>query len=260
VALIALAADKGSPGVTTTAVALGAVWPGRAIVAECDPAGGDLAYRLPGAGGAPLDPNRGLLSLAATARHGVEPRQVWDHVQVLNGGLEVLVGVSTAEQSSGLQGLWEGFGQAFRQVAEADVLADCGRLGPDSPSLALLRHASLLLLVTRATVESVAHTRDRLATLAGRQGASGVIGPTMGVVLVAGPNQSRDTVGQVAAVLRGAQLPVEVVGAIAHDPKSAALLNGQWGGRLGRSLLVRSAREVAARVHGLLLSPNRAAG
>jgi MinD-like ATPase involved in chromosome partitioning or flagellar assembly len=260
VALIALAADKGSPGVTTTAIALGAVWPGRTIVAECDPAGGDLAYRLPGSSGAPLDPNRGLLSLAATARHGVQPQQVWDHVQVLNGGLEVLVGVTSAEQAGGLRSLWEGFGRAFRQVAEADVLVDCGRLGPDSPSLALLRHASLLLLVARATVESVAHTRDRLAALAGGQGASGVLGPVMGVVLVAGPDESRDTAAQVTAVLRGAQLPVEVVGTIAHDPKGAALLNGQWGGRLGRSLLVRSARQVAAQVHGLLVSPSGAVG
>jgi hypothetical protein len=254
VALIALAADKGSPGVTTTAVALGAVWPGRAIVAECDPAGGDLAYRLPGPGGAPLDPNRGMLSLAATARHGVEPEQVWDHVQVLNGGLEVLVGVSTAEQSSGLRSLWDGFGQAFRGVAEADVLADCGRVGPDSPSLALLRHASLLLLVARATVESVAHTRDRLAALAGRLGGASVAGPGIGVVLVAEPDRSRQAIGQVGEVLRGAQLPAEVVGAIAHDPKGAALLSGQWGGRLGRSLLVRSTRQVAGHVHGLLSS------
>jgi hypothetical protein len=41
-ALIALAADKGSPGVTTAAVALAAVWPRRVRLAETDPAGGDL--------------------------------------------------------------------------------------------------------------------------------------------------------------------------------------------------------------------------
>ena len=48
VALIAVAADKGAPGVTTTAVALAAVWPRPVLLAECDPAGGDLVYRLPG--------------------------------------------------------------------------------------------------------------------------------------------------------------------------------------------------------------------
>ena len=42
--LIAVAADKGAPGVTTTAVALAAVWPRPVLLAECDPAGGDLVY------------------------------------------------------------------------------------------------------------------------------------------------------------------------------------------------------------------------
>jgi len=41
-ALIAIAADKGSPGVTTTSVALAAVWPRPVLLAECDPSGGDL--------------------------------------------------------------------------------------------------------------------------------------------------------------------------------------------------------------------------
>ncbi|MEV4258789.1 hypothetical protein AB0J52_36990, partial [Spirillospora sp. NPDC049652] len=40
--------------------------------------------------------------------------------------------------------------------------------------------------------------------------------------------------------------PVSVLGGLALDPKGAELLSGQWGGRLDRTLLVRSAREVAA--------------
>src|ERR1700733_5524315 len=49
-ALIAVAADKGAPGVTTTALSLAAVWPRPVLLAECDPAGGDLVYRLPAPG------------------------------------------------------------------------------------------------------------------------------------------------------------------------------------------------------------------
>lgn len=250
-ALVVVAADKGSPGVTTTAVALGAVWPRRALVAECDPAGGDLAYRLPGQGGAPLDPNHGLLSLAATARHGLDPARVWEHVQVLNGGLEVLVGVSTAEQSSGLAGLWDPLGQALARVPEADVLADCGRLGPGAPTLPLLRHAAVLLLVARATVDSVAHARDRLAALAGHFGDAGMAapGPELGLVLVTEPTESTGAAEQVGEALRAARLPAEVLGTIANDPKAARLLSGRWRGRLGGSLLVRTARQVAAQLH-----------
>ena len=249
VSLVALAADKGAPGVTTTAVALGAVWPERAIVAECDPAGGDLSYRLPGPRGAPLDPHRGLLSLAATARHGVEPGQLWDHVQALNGGLEVLIGVTTAEQSTGLSGLWDGLGQALARLPGGDVLADCGRITPGAPSAALLRHASMLALVARPSVDSMAHARDRLASLVGRLGDGAVMGPALGLVLVASPGESKSAVGQASEVLRAAHLPVEILGAIAHDPKGASLLSGQWGGKLSRSLLIRSARQVAAAIH-----------
>ena len=43
---IVLCGDKGSPGVTTTAVALASAWAGHAIAVEANPAGGDLAIRL----------------------------------------------------------------------------------------------------------------------------------------------------------------------------------------------------------------------
>ena len=92
-ALIAIAADKGSPGVTTSALALAAVWPRRVLLAETDPAGGDLVYRSRAAHGGTLDPNSGMLSLAATARRGLAAEQLWDHAQPLTGGLDVLVGL-----------------------------------------------------------------------------------------------------------------------------------------------------------------------
>ena len=50
-ALIAIASDKGAPGVTTSALALAAVWPRPVLLAECDPSGGDLAYRFPDSSG-----------------------------------------------------------------------------------------------------------------------------------------------------------------------------------------------------------------
>ena len=62
--MVALASAKGAPGVTTTAVALGAVWPRRVLVAECDPAGGDLAARFR------LPPEPNLVALGMAARHG----------------------------------------------------------------------------------------------------------------------------------------------------------------------------------------------
>src|SRR6201996_7081313 len=143
-ALIAIAADKGAPGVTTTALALAAVWPRPVLRAECDPAGGDLVSRLPAADGGRLDPRRGLLSLAVAARRGLQPHQAWEHVQKLNGGLDVLTGVTNADQGAGLNLLWGPVGRLLAANAQADVIADCGRLGVDGPIYALPAGAALI--------------------------------------------------------------------------------------------------------------------
>ena len=69
-ALVAFASAKGSPGASTAALAVAALWPRDVLLADCDPAGGDVALRMPDPDGAPLDPDRGLVSLAA-AGHAV---------------------------------------------------------------------------------------------------------------------------------------------------------------------------------------------
>ncbi|TDD63160.1 hypothetical protein, partial [Actinomadura rubrisoli] len=276
-ALIALAADKGAPGVTTAAVALGAVWPRPVLVAECDQAGGDLVYRLPAAApstasdasedrdGGMLNPSRGLLSLAATARRGLRPDQVAEHCQRLVGGLDVLVGLTNAEQAQALTWLWGPLGRAFAGLAPVDVIADCGRLGADTPLLELLREADLVVLLTRATLEQVAHLRERVAALSGELRG----GPPVGVLVLADPRDFRGSIAEVDRIVAGARgrghsaadvgaepghppTPVTVMGGLALDPKGAELLSGRWGGRLDRSLLIRSAREVAADLVGRL--------
>jgi hypothetical protein len=39
-----------------------------------------------------------------------------------------------------------------------------------------------------------------------------------------------------------------VIGGLAYDPPSAEALRGAWGGRLNRSLLIRTARDLAGRL------------
>ncbi|POM27250.1 hypothetical protein BTM25_16610 [Actinomadura rubteroloni] len=268
-ALIALAADKGAPGVTTAAVALGAVWPRPVLVAECDQAGGDLVYRLPaedtGDAGM-LNPSRGLLSLAATARRGLRPDQIAEHCQRLVGGLDVLVGLTSAEQAQAMTWLWGPLGRAFAGLGSVDVLADCGRLGAGSPLLDLMREADLVVLVTRATLEQVAHLRERVAVL----GEELRGGPPLGVLVLADPRAFRGSVAEVDRILAGtrrrlagqadaarpgpAAPSVSVLGGLALDPKGADLLGGRWGGRLDRSLLIRSAREAAADLAGRVVA------
>ncbi|WP_245790642.1 hypothetical protein [Streptomyces monashensis] len=255
-ALIALAADKGSPGVTTAAVALAAVWPRRVLLAETDPAGGDLVYRSTAAHGGPLNPNTGLLSIAATARRGLVPDQLWDHVQPLSGGLEVLVGLGVAEQAAGLVSLWPTLGRSFAALADspqapADVIADCGRVSGDTPAVELFPHAALVLLLSRTEPEALARVRDRAAHLSARlhggsRGAAALATPLVGVVLIADPAGSGKLVNQVNDMLVHAQTGARVVGTLADDPAGADMLAGRKRGRLDKSLLVRSARKIAA--------------
>lgn len=246
-ALIVLAADKGAPGVTTAATALGAVWPRPVLLAECDPSGGDLVYRLPGEDGGVLNPGRGLLSLGAVARRGLRAELIFEHTQRLIGGLDVLAGLTSAEQAAGLTWLWGPLGRTLATLPGADVLADCGRLGLYPQLNDLIAEADEVVLFTRASLDHVAHLRERL----------GLLGRRAGVVVIADPRAYRASIEEVRRIVSG--WDVTFVGGLAHDPKGAELLRGQWGGRLDRSLLIRTARELAQRLAARLAASAAAA-
>ncbi|MFC4057954.1 hypothetical protein ACFOWE_06590 [Planomonospora corallina] len=239
-ALIVLAADKGAPGVTTAATALGAVWPRPVLLAECDPAGGDIAYRLPAADGGVLNPGRGLLTLGATARRGLTSALIHEHTQKIVGGLDVLAGLTHGEQAAGLTWLWGPLGRALAALPGADVLADCGRLGGHPELGELIAEAELAVLFTRGSLDHVAHLRERLHVMPK--------GVRAGVVVIADPRQYRGTIDDVRRIVTATGRDVSFVAGLAHDPKGAELLRGQWGGRLDRSLLIRTARELAGRL------------
>src|SRR3954471_21120369 len=131
--LIALASVKGSPGVTSTCLALAAVWPRPVVLLEADPAGGDLAYRCSAAHGGPVSANRGLLPLAAAVRGGTSsPDVVFNESQLLACGVNLIQGGTSSAQARGLPARWQTFGQACA-TAEVDVIADLGRLDRASP-------------------------------------------------------------------------------------------------------------------------------
>jgi MinD-like ATPase involved in chromosome partitioning or flagellar assembly len=230
--VLALASAKGAPGVTTAAVALGAVWPRRVLLVEADPAGGDLAARFH------LPPEPNLVSLGMVARRGqLTPEQVWGHTQRLPRGLAVLTGLRAGDQARGLGRLWSLLPQALPQL-DADVLVDCGRLAADTPTEDLVRRAEVVVLLARPTVEGVLHLANRLEAL-------GRLGVAAEVVLVG--EQPFDRAG-VQQALAGEGITARVRGVLADDPRGAAMLCGQPGRErwLERaSPLVRSARSLA---------------
>jgi hypothetical protein len=251
-ALIVLAADKGAPGVTTTALALAAVWPRPVLLAECDPSGGDLVYRFPANDGSPLDPRRGLMTLAVAARRGLQPRQLWEHTQKISGGLDILTGVINAEQGASLGELWGPLGGLFAGLNGGDVIADCGRLGPDSSHYDLVAQAATVLLVTRPDPGDVIRLRDRASAVAAAARTRGRHDAAIRVVVIADQRNLRATVAEVGQTLAAGHVPAMVVGGIADDDKGAELLRGEWGGRLDKAMLMRTARETAQAVTATL--------
>jgi len=229
--LLALAAAKASPGVTTTAVALAATWPAerQVLLVEADPGGGDLAAWF----GLPVEP--GLVSLAAARRS--TPPSVQGHTQPLPGGLRVLVGPPGAEQATAALGLLPA--DVLAGLDATDVLADLGRLDPGSPALPLARAARLLVLVCRPTLAELQHLAHRVAALREVCGA-------LGLLLVGGgpypPAEVARTLG------------VEVLGTLPVDRHGAGLLAGASAGMPGlrRTRLVRAARTLADDLAGRL--------
>lgn len=254
--LIAVTAGKGAPGVTTSAVSLGAVWPRRALVAECDPSGGDLVFRFRDTKGRPLAQDRGLLSLATRVRSGLAPDDVWQHTQTVAGGLDVLVGPSSPVQTTAMAVTWRPLAGLLAGLGDADVIADCGRLDAAAPTLEVVTAADLVVVLARATAEGAAHLRSAvqvITDLPGRNDHAWV-----GVVVLADPRDDR-AVGEVEQVLLGWSLTTPVLGRLAVDPVGAAGLRGEWGRRLDRAPLVESARVLARYLDQVLADRHQAA-
>ncbi|MBW3614626.1 MAG: chromosome partitioning protein [Actinobacteria bacterium] len=243
--LIALGKAK-SWGTTTAVMALANVWPSdrRLLVAECDPAGGDLAPRY----GLALEP--GLMSLAAAARRELSASTVTANTQRLPGGLAVLVAPPAAEQArAALSAIAGRLADAMRSEVDQDVLADCGRLDPGSPAQELVRSAALTVLVARATLEEATHVLARVNGLR-------TLGAEVVVVLV----EDEPRLGGQRPYRReevAAAVGAEVIGSLAHDPKGAALLAGRATSdrALQRCALIRSARVVAAELAARVARP-----
>ena len=250
-AVLALLSAKGAPGVTTSALLLAALWPRQVLLVDADTEGGDIAYRLPRADGAPVDRSRGLLSLLSLARRELSPTALPEHAQTLAGGTELLAGLAGPEQAGAAGQLWHNLGRSFAGSTDRDLVVDCGRVGAGSVHLPLLQQADLALCVLRPTVSQVVQARERLAALAPLLAGGSGSGPHLGVLVVGPPGGSRDVDATHALIER--DLPdVTSYGVLAHDVQGASVFEGAQVSRPERTLLVRSGREVVERLADML--------
>ena len=248
--LITVCADKGSPGATTLALALGAAWPTPAVVVEADPYGGDLGIRLRTSGGAALPEAPTVLTLATAARNSQDPDLVLRYAHRLNDQLSVVPGHLVAEQVGGVRE-WGPLASALTR-STVPVIADIGRVHAGSPLLPVAAAAHVLVVAARADTASVIRLRERLVRLipavAALRGAPLRVCP---VVMTPARHGEADT-HDVARILRGspAGALVSSVGFLAMDAGAVSRLEAgeEPQGRLARTALMRSGRVLARQV------------
>jgi len=225
---------KGSPGVTTFALALAVAWPaGSAVLVEADPAGGDLGGRF----GVPDQP--GLTTLAVHTRRARRTRPgrpeppVAGYTQRLPVGADVVIAPAAGRPAAAAVRLLAA-SRGLGHGDDDDTLIDAGRLYEGSPAWGLVAAADALLVVSGADLCAIDRTVAFTATHRG-------IGPAVAVVLVGGsPFTGRELT---------AELPVPVAVHAPTDRRAAAILAGHGQPVRGwtRVGLVAAARTVAVR-------------
>jgi hypothetical protein len=192
-----------SPGVTTTALALGHVR--GATVVEADPAGGDVAGWFGWA-------DVGLSGLAAAARRQVRAGLLAEHAQQTPYGLAVVPARSIPD---GAAGTVAAVVEVLPKLAtDTDMVVDVGRLS--EVTARLLPQADEVVLQVRPLVGDLARLIRRLQAL------SLCFSPRLKVVLY---GQSPYGLDEITA-----QVGHPVAALVPHDWHTAALLRGVPGG------------------------------
>ncbi len=253
-AVVVVTSGPGSPGTTTSALALALTWPRHVLLADCDrdPSHAVLAGWLRGldAGG------RGLPSVAQAHR---ERRpladELWLHTLALTGSGGVdrrfLPGFATPQAVALFDGVWGPLVDAFRALDAmgVDVVVDAGRVGPRGLAADVVAGADVVVAVTGSHLRSLAALRLHLPTVQDQLRRLPTEVP-LGLCVV-GPGRPYGT-DEIAR-----QFGVDVWGTLPWDARAAAvLLDGEPApkrfeqqGFMGQARAV--AQRLEERTHGL---------
>lgn len=248
-AMITIISGKGAPGATTTVAALAAGWPAPVVLADCDPAGGDVASGWLGQWlvDGTIRTDLGVLSHATTTRHAPsgDPAALVEHLQPIPTARHValLAGLGSPEQHAAVGAAgWTRLTAALAAVRTvtgrpADALVDVGRYGATTP-WPLLLAADMVLVAVRPTQRHVLAARPVLVALAKRV-TPHRLGLAVCATTLAGSREVR------------AVLDREIVVELPTDVRTASVFaDGVEGGVLPRrSPLLRCGRAAAARLH-----------
>ena len=241
---VALVSAKGSPGCTTTALALLTAWPDvypdrRVLLIECDPAGGDIASGYLAGG---LASDRGLLPLAVS-RIADPVAAIWEQTLSLDedGRRLLLPGLRDARRANSLTEAWttlhDGLPQLAQQDPPIDVLLDFGRVGTQHERPQLRAVADHVILVSRATLPAIASARALAEDLRAESGSCSCL------VIGAGEPYSASEVA--------ASLGLPLLGSLPLDRPASDAFAGRRAvnpRRLSATALVRAARELTTQL------------
>ncbi|GAA4463759.1 ParA family protein [Phytohabitans houttuyneae] len=246
-AIVALVSPKGSPGVTTTALACALTWHRRLVLAECDPAGGSIMAGY--LGGAVPGP-RGIGELAvAELRDGRLDRDFWSQLIDLDAPRRerlLLPGITDPAQAGSVSPLWQRFADFFLALEKGepafDVIVDCGRLHAPSPPWPILRAAALVLVVTGARLPDLSSARATIAALQRDFREHRVAAGSLRLLLV-GEGHAQ------AEISKALELPV--IARLPHDPRTAEVLTVGGTVRANRPLM-RAANALEVPINSIL--------
>ena len=247
--LIAICADKGSPGVTTAALVLASAWSSPAVVVEADPAGGDLGIRLRHAGSVlPEAPT--VLTVATAARSNGAEDLIAGYAHRLTSVVSVIPGAILREQMAGV-GDWEPLADVGAR-SDVPVIVDLGHLHHGSKALTLAARAAVVVVVGRPDATSVIRMRERLSCLASDLGELRGSPPQLFALLVTPNRHGPGHVADLRRILDETAAKPFLVGSgfLALDPSAVRRveIGEDPTRRLARTNLMRSARVVAASI------------
>ncbi len=232
--LLALLAAKGSPGVTTTALALAAASSGPSIVVELDPSGGDVEPWLGDTG----DP--GLAAMVRAARRDGDPEALRHCSVEAAPGLSVATApVSAVAATAAIAAGGERLASALASLA-GTVALDCGRWSAEQSLAARVQASSVTAIVCRPTLASVAHAGHVVGELRTVTRALAV------VVVGEEPYPGADVAHA---------LGVPLAGVLPADPRAlrALLADGTTARAWARGRLRRAATETLATLETIAL-------
>ncbi len=231
--LLGLISAKGSPGVTTTALAFAAV-ADDGLVVELDPSGGSIECWT-GATGEP-----GLTRVASGLRRSAGRDAVVEHVvEVPHGVRAILAPTAGPFAESTVAMTRDRLAPALRDLDGTTVVLDGGRWSRSQPTAHRIAACDLVGIVCAPTGDGVEAARWLIeplhAEVAGRL-----------VVLLVGERPY--PASEVASAIG-----VLTAGALAWDPRGVASLLAQGTSRgWARSPLARSARSALAQIRELV--------